>query len=74
MYEVYISTEGKKKTYLVFDPNVNWDEVKKTAKKFFRVSEQHIDSDACWILNDELYFKNPNKKGSKKKIAVYWHK
>ncbi len=74
MYEVFVSIEGKKKTYLVFDLRKNYGESVKASKKYFRVSEKHIMHTVCWILNDELYFKNPNTKGSKMKIAFFWCK
>lgn len=74
MYEIYTSTEGKKKTYLVFDEPIALTEAELIAAKFFKVSKNHIGWDVCWILNDELYFENPHKKAAKKKVAIFWRK
>ena len=74
MFEIYKTTEGRKKTYLVFNGHCNFSKAIACAKKFFKVSEDHIDSDGCWILNDELYFEDPHKKNAKKMIAFFWHK
>ena len=72
MYEIYKSTEGRKKTFLVFSGLEKPDEAIDAAKKYFKTAEDHLGISPCWILNDELYFEDPNKKTAKKKIAIYW--
>ena len=74
MYEVYKSLKGKKH-YLVFKSKfVSQDNVT-AATRYFRCSEKNIYIQEGWILNDELYFENPHKKGSKKVYAIsHWRK
>lgn len=74
MYEIYKSTEGRKKTFLVFDGRESPDVAFKASAKYFRVSEDHIGFKACWILNGDLYFEDPVKKKAKKKFAFFWTK
>ena len=74
MYEVYQTTEGRKKTFLVFDGKENTKVAYKASAKYFRVSEEHIDFKKCWILNNELYFEDPENKKAKVKFAFFWHK
>lgn len=73
-YEIYEGrTEGqnRKKTYLVFDKKTKADRICQ-AKHYFRVSTLRIGYTDGWILNNELYFENPGKKGAKKVIVYFY--
>ena len=71
MFEIYKAVKGRK-TYLVFSGLEKPDEAFGAAKKYFRCSEYHLGIKACWILNDELYFEDPNKKSAKKKMTIFY--
>ena len=67
-YEIYYKTEGKKKTYLVFEKKMlNIDQ----AKKFFRCSFLHLKIVDGYILNDELYLDYRPRK-SRRVCVVYY--
>lgn len=72
IYEGRTEKQNRKKTYLVADAGVSFENIRKEAKKYFRASEAHILVITGWVLNDELYFFNPGKKGTKKKSVAFY--
>lgn len=80
-YEIYEgrTDRNRKKTFLVFPFRKNFDikwviVLKSVAAKHFRVKVHHIDLCTGYVLNDELYFENPRKKGTKAVFFAYWVK
>lgn len=69
-YEVYIglTEQNRKKTYLVFDKALDLAQ----ARKFFRCSLANLVYRTGYVLNDELYFNRPHKKGEKKVMVAYY--
>lgn len=74
MFEIYQTTEGRKKTYLVFKGTEHPDVAYKASAKYFKVSKNNIGFEKCWILNDDLYFEDPHNKKAKVKFAFFWKK
>ena len=70
-YTVYKAIKGRKH-YLVFPGEWVSADMVRAAGRYFRCSEKHIAIEEGWTLNDELYFEDPHKKGSKK-VAVISH-
>jgi len=66
--EKYKALKGRK-VYLVFEykKTGSWD-IENAAKNYFKASIRDILFDVGYVLNDELYFENPRKKGTKKVI------
>ena len=59
-YEIYYKTEGRKKTYLVFDWKYRSDAkyfigIKNIARKYFKSSIDRIEVVPGYVLSDELY-------------------
>ena len=62
MVEVYNAIHSNRKYLVSTNPNLLWKE----ALKRWKIAESLIEVTGCWILNDELYLKDP-----KNKKAVY---
>ena len=74
MFEIYASTTGRKH-YLIFNNSTKYDQLIKEGRKYFRCGEKNLEIEKGWILNDELFFENPHKKGSKTVAVVsHWRK
>jgi len=74
-YEIYEGRTGKqnrKKTYLVFNFKVHFEDVFKIAAKHFKCSSSHITFAPGWTFRSDLYFENPQKKGTKQVWVAYW--
>lgn len=78
-FEVYEGrTEAnRKKTFLVFDYEcgyVKFNETIEVARRYFRVSEDHIQICVGYVIKDELYLENLRKKpaGAKVVRVAYW--
>lgn len=61
---------NSRKVYLIFDASMMSDEITEQSKKYFKVSERDLDGYLAYLYNNELYFENPHKRGTKKCIAV----
>lgn len=77
MFEIYKACEGRN-TYIVSKEPFNITisrkqvyEIRKYAKQHYKCSEKRLEVCAGWILNDELYLENPNKKGAVKHWIAY---
>lgn len=68
MYEIYHAIIGRK-TYVVCSGTMM--ETFKAADRHYRINKDYIRVRNAWIINDELYFENPHKKGQKKVWAAY---
>lgn len=61
---------NSRKVYLVFNYPVKVETMRKASTKYFKVSIKDLLERVAYLYNDELYFENPHKKGTKKCIAV----
>lgn len=79
MVEIYKSEAKHPKTYLVADFN-HWkmkkgdqdklEDLINYSMKYFKVKCNRLFLTTVWILNDEMYFENPHKKGQRKCSAI----
>ena len=69
--EIYFgkTEQNRTKTFLVF-PNSTADRAQ--ARRYFKCTNRNIILTAGYVLNGELYFENPRKKGTKKVAVCYW--
>lgn len=58
-----ITKQNRKKAYIVAD---SLQEVLNSGKKFLKLSSKHLFIQRGWVLDEELYFKNPKRKGQHK--------
>jgi hypothetical protein len=65
--EVYKALNSRK-VYLVF--NRSEHTLIRESTKYFKVSKKDLLLREAYLYNDELYFENPHKKGTKKCITV----
>ena len=75
MFEVYegrTEKQNRKKTYLVDEVGISYNDMLEAAKKFFRCSEAHIKIVFGYVLNDELYLDDPKLKGTKMKAVAFY--
>ena len=59
---------NSRKVYLVFDYSENT--LIRESTKYFKVSQKDLLLHEAFIYNNELYFENPHKRGTKKCIAI----
>ena len=68
-YTVYKSFKGRKH-YLVFTGTWVSQDMVKAACRYFRCGEKNIYIQESWIYKDELYFDDPEIKGSKPVVVI----
>lgn len=70
-YEIYFgkTEQNRTKTFLVF-PNRTADLAQ--ARRYFKCTYHNIRVTVGYVLNGELYFENPHKKGTKMVTVCYW--
>lgn len=71
MFEIYKAIKSRK-TYLVSDGKAC--DLFQDAKKHYKCAVNRIALKECWILNDELYFKDPHNKKAKIHYVAYLKK
>lgn len=79
MVEIYKSEAKHPKTYLVADFN-HWkmkkgdqdklEDLINYSMQYFKVKCNRLFLTTVWVLNDEMYFENPHKKGQRKCSAI----
>lgn len=60
MFEIFETTEGRKKTYIV--TNTDPAELHQFAKRYFKVTAERIQIRAAWVRGNDLYLEFPEKK------------
>jgi hypothetical protein len=69
-FEIYESTEGKKKRFFVVPMGKYLsDDIVRCAKRFFKVSADKLALDNGYVINDELWI-DERPKGSKPVFVV----
>lgn len=75
-FEIYEGYNKRKKTYIVAridDADFNTvSQLMKTAKKYFRCSEEHVKIWIGYLYKGELYLEDPQK-SSAKSVYVAWY-
>ena len=74
-YEIFLSFSKRPKKYIVATRKlsaVNVVAMKYYCKRFFKCSEKHIKITLAYINNDELYFENPEKSGTRMVYVGYY--
>lgn len=74
-YEIYLSFSKRPKKYIVATrklTDVNVVAMKYYCKRFFKCSEKHIKITLAYINNDELYFEDPVKSGTRMVYVGYY--
>ena len=68
-YEVFVgkTEKGRNKSYFVAKTML---EARKAAQKILKVTTYNIMIQVAWTIGDDLYFKNPKRKGQKKVWAA----
>ena len=68
-YELYEgkTAQGRKKSYFVAK---DYDTALKAARKVLKVPTYRILVEVAWTIGEDLFFKNPHKKGQKKVYAA----
>lgn len=71
MFEVYIgkTAQGRNKSYFVANNSFTAIDA---AKKTLKVTTAHIFVRYGWVIGEDLYFKNPKRKGQKKVWVAYY--
>jgi hypothetical protein len=71
-YDIYYSTTRKNKKYLVFyqlNLSIYW--MLTDAKRFFRASENNIKVQDGWLIGDDLFFEEPEKRAKRVIVMSY---
>ena len=65
MFERFIgkNKQNRPKTYIVA---YSLQEVLASGKKYFRASSKHVFIQRGWLIGNDLYLKNPKRKGQHK--------
>lgn len=65
MFERFIgkNKQNRPKTYIVA---YSLQEVLTSGKKYFRASSKHVFIQRGWLIGNDLYLKNPKRKGQHK--------
>ena len=71
MFEIYKAIKSRK-TYLVSDGKAC--DLFEDAKKHYKCAVNRIALKECWILNDEMYLKDPHDKKAKLAYTAYLKK
>lgn len=76
MFEIYQSTEGRKKTYIVSERIVGSaaEQLREYAIKHFKSLADHIEIKVGYIWDGMLYLEDPHKRDKKKVLVAYWVK
>jgi hypothetical protein len=70
--DVFMSTTRKNKKYLVFyqlNLSIYW--MLTDAKRFFRASENNIKVQDGWLIGDDLFFDQPEKRAKRVIVMSY---
>lgn len=62
MFEIFETTEGRKKTYIVTNTDTDPAELHQFAKRYFKVTAERIQIRAAWVKGNDLYLEFPEKK------------
>ena len=70
--DVFMSTTRKNKKYLVFyqlNLSIYW--MLTDAKRFFRASENNIKVQDGWLIGDDLFFEEPERRAKRVIVMSY---
>lgn len=70
--DVFMSTTRKNKKYLVFyQINLSLFWMLTDAKRFFKASENNIKVQDGWLIGDDLFFEEPERKAKRVIVMSY---
>ena len=70
--DVFMSTTRKNKKYLVFyQINLSLLWMLTDAKRFFKASDENIKVQDGWLIGDDLFFDQPEKRARKVIVMSY---
>lgn len=71
-FEIYESTEGKKRRFFVVPiGKYLTDDIVRYAKRFFKVSEDKLTFAECWLIDDCLFLCYPDNTRAKQMMCVF---